>query len=599
MSESDTDDEYGYPTKQTISSFEWNGHQYDLVLREQHIFIRVSLKMNGIRIGYLKGNLIPRPNSQFFAIADGISQELHELSVQFCNRYGRAERVEELTNEEAIRGGGFLHLYIVELQTSKRGNDLGLAFVLKTMHMLQDKWTLAVVVPGFLSDHLCKWSRNRKVPAVAGQSEEERDRVLETNQIRLIQHFARLGFKQAGRSASWFVTKPDLKWLTQQQARNIEIKECPTRKEPTGIQKRLADMVSDYLLSRVSLQSIEFFLRSLSDPSPVINESWSMHVASANVNGEANILLLNSLLRLGGNANHGDGLGNTPLHIAAASKNALAVKLLIRQGAQTSTQNLAGNTPLQCLQDQDQDMDDLAAAMGMKHWPAREVDVLPKLHCIQALLPTPIKSLLVEGWLSPRMRELLLTTAEIESGSFLDQQDIEFQRGRPVPISQCCGFFGIRRVDYIPPHVFEHPINQGGLYKSFHDGWGMCIQAIAHLLRSGHVPSVQNVHRVLSTNSALLVFGLDFDYRKVQHFLDKGGKTEYAVDAVLNITQNVVVDGDDGWEYVMFADDIEALPATPLDTDFDVARIMCINQGGGQGKERGPYRETLLLGLSG
>jgi hypothetical protein len=48
--------------------------------------------------------------------------------------------------------------------------------------------------------------------------------------------------------------------------------------------------------------------------------------------------------------------------------------------------------------------------------------------------------------------------------------------------------------------------------------------------------------------------------------------------------------GDDGWEYEMFEDDITALPATVLDEDFELAWHRLITLGGGTLMTRGPYR---------
>jgi hypothetical protein len=67
---------------------------------------------------------------------------------------------------------------------------------------------------------------------------------------------------------------------------------------------------------------------------------------------------------------------------------------------------------------------------------------------------------------------------------------------------------------------------------------------------------------------------LRYDSRKYHHFLSKEGKVEFAIDALINVTRNVAVDGDDGWEYGIF-DQIESLPAThtPFDDAFDIARF--------------------------
>ena len=44
-------------------------------------------------VGLLEGNLLRRPDPNFFEAADEISQELQELSVTFCNSKGVANRI--------------------------------------------------------------------------------------------------------------------------------------------------------------------------------------------------------------------------------------------------------------------------------------------------------------------------------------------------------------------------------------------------------------------------------------------------------------------------------------------------------------------------
>ena len=85
------------------------------------------------------------------------------------------------------------------------------------------------------------------------------------------------------------------------------------------------------------------------------------------------------------------------------------------------------------------------------------------------------------------------------------------------------------------------------------------------------------------------------DRRQIECFRRNGGKVEHVIDALINITRNVAVDGDDGWEYALIEEDIEMHPATLLDQAFDIARFKCINQGGGEGQSRGPYRDAFEL----
>ena len=41
----------------------------------------------------------------------------------------------------------------------------------------------------------------------------------------------------------------------------------------------------------------------------------------------------------------------------------------------------------------------------------------------------------------------------------------------------------------------------------------------------------------------------------------------YAIDALINISRNTLIHGSDEWEYDIFKDDIDNMPATPFDDD--------------------------------
>jgi hypothetical protein len=192
------------------------------------------------------------------------------------------------------------------------------------------------------------------------------------------------------------------------------------------------------------------------------------------------------------------------------------------------------------------------------------------------------RSALIEGWLSPRMKMMLLLTAELEESSF--QDDGVFQSRVPTLLSDCCSY-GFNRIGYIPLYVLE--ADPRGIFRSFKDGYSYCFLAIAAILRRDRTPTVQRIHHEIISHSSL------YDGRKFQFYLEKGGKIEFAIYAVIQITQNVLFDGDDGWEYSMFEDEIEALPSNPLDECFEGARLRCINGGGGTPQDRcGPFPEV-------
>jgi hypothetical protein len=105
-------------------------------------------------VGRLEGNLLRRPDPQFFGAADEISQELQKLAVTFCNSKGVAERIKHPSLREypsAINGGGFLQIYSFEIRSDHQKKDLGLRMVHETLVFLRGEWTLAVMVPGTLT----------------------------------------------------------------------------------------------------------------------------------------------------------------------------------------------------------------------------------------------------------------------------------------------------------------------------------------------------------------------------------------------------------------------------------------------------------------
>eukprot|EP00588_Corethron_pennatum_P004892 CAMPEP_0194286388 /NCGR_PEP_ID=MMETSP0169-20130528/32440_1 /TAXON_ID=218684 /ORGANISM="Corethron pennatum, Strain L29A3" /LENGTH=229 /DNA_ID=CAMNT_0039032803 /DNA_START=54 /DNA_END=743 /DNA_ORIENTATION=+ len=202
---------------------------------------------------------------------------------------------------------------------------------------------------------------------------------------------------------------------------------------------------------------------------------------------------------------------------------------------------------------------------------------------VAALTPQQ-RSLLLDGWMSPRMKKMLHLTAELEQGGFDDSAHL-FRRGEPTALAECCGSF--HRLEYIPLAVLQR--DPRGIFRSFHDGYAFCFGAIAALLGRNQIPTPGRIEEEIVVNSHR------YDYRKFRFYLDKGGRTEFALYAVIQITQNVMVNGDDGWEYDMFQSDIEALPASPMDRRFEAARFMCVERSGGVVQERtGPFREVTL-----
>lgn len=253
--------------------------------------------------------------------------------------------------------------------------------------------------------------------------------------------------------------------------------------------------------------------------------------------------------------------GDRLLHVAAGLKKSSLIQFLISKGADKSLKNKKGQTALDCLEhssyydDDDDDDSNFRSAFRLSRM-SRPLDVMPFVNSASLLMSPQMSSRLIDGWFSPRMIQLLDCTVTHELyDSSLHDQDSLFQKFKPTSLKECCCCLcGIPRIEYIPPEVLER--NSEGFYKSFADGWEIAWKAIQSVLsRKSEIPTISRVEYEINCR-------MECDLRKWNHFIQKGGKVEYAIDGLLRITQNVVMKGDDGWEYHMFEDLIEALPSS-------------------------------------
>jgi hypothetical protein len=177
-----------------------------------------------------------------------------------------------------------------------------------------------------------------------------------------------------------------------------------------------------------------------------------------------------------------------------------------------------------------------------------------------------------------------MITSEL-SGDMIRENTYQFVRMQATPIKGMDGFT-VMSLDYLPPALLRRLEADGGMYKSFAMGWSYCFDAIASVVRMNQAPTVTRVMEVLRQSR--------FDQRMVNHFFQKGGKVEYALDAVLQGTENVLKHGHDcPWEYETFEEDFEQIPENPLDKMYTLARVKCIPNCEG----RGPYRESNEMNL--
>jgi hypothetical protein len=527
--------------------------------------------------GHLEGTLLRRPDPHFFETADEISQELQELSVTFCNSRGVADRIKHPSLREypnAVNGGGFLQTYTFEIRSDHQKKDLGLRMVHETLVFLRGEWTLAVMVPGPLGCGCRKW-----VPS--GLTEQDRSRdstpaekaAHRAQQLKIRKHVARMGFTQAGRnralnsfffltSGSYFPRGTDPtaamgQWISKEETGDIDIFVPPEIQTTSGLDEELKNTL---MKSRTGISGADL-IRSVEDligRGASISRAGAMHVAAAN--GERlGPPILRELVRLGGDVDGPDDNGNTPLHVAATVKAVSSIECLLACGATRTLQNENGDTSFMCFEQASQSEDDISIAMGVNLAP-QEIDIIPKYQTMTLLRDQSLRTHLIEGWLSPRMREMLKITAEIQGDQLLHEGDLD-----EIEL-------------FIPTEM-----RQRDQPKYFITGLQIVFETVARLVGAGRVPTVD---RIKSSASLQSTRGTH-DFTRM---LEAGGRVEFALDALFYIdeylAEKVLVNGDCGWEYEVFKDQIEAHPSTPFDGSFDI--FMCVDRGGGSLEDRGP-----------
>lgn len=587
--------------------------------------VRGSLFFDKKAIGELSGTILPRPyRGSFYSLADEISGELLWIANLFCDENGSVTCLSTNLEGSHVYRGGFFHIDSVMVEVSHKGQDLGLRLLHETLGFLHGRWNLAVLNAGPLTSSFqsrlgikpmtTSYDSNGKRLEQPNELRLERVEKIRNATLKICRHWGRMGFQQAGRNAdeyeAWYLTAPayfgnqDMhiasqeqegsetsqsmahvmnQWKSREEIQALDVFIPEPKHEPLGADKKLNAIIEKIRFHRGPIDPAKIESVSRDVEKLIANENASIHgsrvlfILAANVS--ANTALLRAMINLAtlDDIDASDENGNRPLHVAATFSNEAAIRYLVEAGASRTAKNQKGNTPLEILQKEKQSSMTSVLQIPL----TKPIDVEPFLHSVHHLMDASQREQLVDDWLPPRMMAMLRMTACVTT----DFDGIQLEESRPASLKLCYDDFdGIGRMEYIPYEEMSRR-NPKGLYKPFQDGWGMVWEAMYSLLDKKQAPTLSRVEqeiRTMNTGDSL---------RRWSHFLDKGGKAVYAIDALLKITSNVQVNGEDGWFYEHFEDEMERLPSSPLDGAFDVARLKCleINNNNFLTQPSGPY----------
>lgn len=523
-------------------------------------------------IGSLGANLLQPARGAFHEMADADSGELLEVATTFADANGYLCRNSNITGLNSS-SSGLLHLSNISISSSEHQSDeLELQMVHETLKYLHSNPATSFqgsAFASFMEKHGVQWNLAVIMTPTLGEQKK----------------YSRLGFRQLGRNRdeyqTFFVTSSSyfgggdgqfrLESVSDVEALDLYVP--PPIVEAAGTDKELQDLIGGKImmgkLSEEQVLGLVTEVRNLvSSRGANVQNAHALHCAAC-LNTK-NVAVLEALIALGAEVNAKDNDGATALHRAAQRGTTEAVQYLLRVGADRTATNDKGQTPLQVLSVKSQSTADFMQVFGLVEVrrPSQVETALGRLDMAVALMQPSLRARLIDGWLSPRMMGMF----QHAIGSILSAVEDDCDWDPDINIA---------RSEYLPPDVLETHRNR--FSDSFKMGWEALFQAIASLLDHNQAPTIQRVQERVG-------------YR-INAYRAGGGKISYALDALLSITRNGCFDGDDGWEFCFFEEDMEAhpedYPPTPLDTDFELARIKCLGLGAGDTiPEHGPYRHN-------
>ncbi|PCH42308.1 hypothetical protein WOLCODRAFT_143973 [Wolfiporia cocos MD-104 SS10] len=313
-----------------------------------------------------------------------------------------------------------------------------------------------------------------------------------------------------------------------------------------------------------------------------------------------------------------DPLGFTPLHVAAASANSTAVKVLLELGVQHDAldrENDVCLTPLMLCKNNLRLARELSEMLAIVWQGYKHEDLL-----VEAMLKRAMGEEVgqdsgyvqrnkwgctcgncIGGWLSPLMIHRLTGHADqIFDTMQLEEQITSRPRGMPIHPGHISMSTSL---SYVPEALYLN------IFKTFQVGYRFVFGAISQVLTelAKNPPrdlSTANFHGLIMTKlrggSPWVYYGdySYFDQRSVDFFFSKGGQIQFALDCIIDSLPDEL----EMWQAVPaigllgFEAEIEAEYAQfPQCANNQEIRLMRQNMGLTPGKQWGPYGEARSL----
>ncbi|KAF8066500.1 ankyrin repeat family protein [Lyophyllum atratum] len=470
----------------------------------------------------------------FLEVMDAHSDEFHQFSVALFDKFGRVRPW--LLEQGNRRGSGCWGselndgqlVYVLDMNVNEKYRNKGLG-----------SWMLEKLVA---SEHVDEGDAVVCWPTPINVRDKTEWANVKKKQVAFVR---KNGFRRIGRTG-FFGYSPD----PDHPSRKIPI--CADPDEQSGD----FDTPADQALT-----------------SEQVEAKYPLHIAIVNVSGAQVADAIKAHYENDPSSIHkADASGLTPIHAALGRANVHAVQALLDLGVaddMQDAQNAGGMTPLEGLADKMRSTREFVETM-LGVWNGYSTDELTCEFLAKRAMGMPTLAdnleayvakrkwgctcgVCVGGWLSKRMRFRL----EVQAGLNRDNMSMEIYSGfesrvaHPDPLALC-------GIGYIPSHLHQY------VFKTFYVGYQSVFDTILTVLAKTDLPLSKDVisQRILGAEG-------------VTFFFNKGGKIEYALDAVTDSAREQSPLGDSTFEET-FEDHEEYAPLPTCDNDleFDLVRRM-------------------------